>query len=66
MEQRCPEEKQKWQIAQLQEPDLSPFDIKIAIAKLKRYKFPGVDQILAELIKAGGETLCSEIHKLIV
>jgi hypothetical protein len=25
----------------------------------------GVDQILAELIQAGGNTLCSEIHKII-
>jgi hypothetical protein len=32
---------------------------------LGSYKSPGIDQILAELIKAGGETLCSEIHKLI-
>jgi hypothetical protein len=30
-----------------------------------RYKSPGVDQIPAELIQAGGETLRSEIHKLI-
>jgi hypothetical protein len=29
------------------------------------YKSPGSDQILAELIEAGGETLQSEIHKLI-
>jgi hypothetical protein len=29
------------------------------------YKSPGVDQIPAELIQAGGETLRSEIHKLI-
>jgi hypothetical protein len=36
-----------------------------AIGKLKRYKSPGVDQIPAELIHAGGETLRSEIHKLI-
>jgi hypothetical protein len=36
-----------------------------AIRKLKRYKSPGVDQLPAELIQAGGETLCSEIHKLI-
>jgi hypothetical protein len=57
MKQRCPEEKEKWQTAELQEPDLSPFDFEIAIAKLKRYEFPGVDQILAELIQAGGETL---------
>jgi hypothetical protein len=36
-----------------------------AIGKLKRYKPLGVDQIPAELIQAGGETLHSEIHKLI-
>jgi hypothetical protein len=33
--------------------------------KLKMYKSPGVDQVLAELIQAGGEILRSEIHKLI-
>jgi hypothetical protein len=38
-------------------PDPSPFEVGIAIAELKRYKSPGSDQILAELIKAGGETL---------
>jgi hypothetical protein len=32
---------------------------------LKKYKSPGTDQIPAELIKARGETLQSEIHKLI-
>jgi hypothetical protein len=31
---------------------------------LKRYKLPGSDQILAELIQAGGE-ICSKIHKQI-
>jgi hypothetical protein len=31
---------------------------------LKRYKSSCIDQILAELIQAGGNTLCSEIHKL--
>jgi hypothetical protein len=31
---------------------------------LKKYKSPGSDQIPAELIQAGGETLQSEIHKL--
>jgi hypothetical protein len=46
-------------------PDPSPFEVEIAIAKLKKYKLLGSDQILAELIQAGGETLQSEIHKLI-
>jgi hypothetical protein len=32
---------------------------------LKSYKPPCTDQTLAKLIKAGGEILCSEIHKLI-
>jgi hypothetical protein len=43
----------------------SPFEVEIAIAKLKNYKSPGSGQIPAELIQAGGETLQSEIHKLI-
>jgi hypothetical protein len=37
----------------------------MAIEKLKRHKSPGTDQIPATLIKAGGMTICSEIHKLI-
>jgi hypothetical protein len=32
---------------------------------LKRYKSPVSDEIPAELIQAGGETLLSAIHKLI-
>jgi hypothetical protein len=32
--------------------------------KSKTYKSPGTDQIPAESIKAGGETLCYEIHRL--
>jgi hypothetical protein len=39
--------------------------VEIAIGNLKRYKSPCADQIPAELIKVGGETLHSEIHKLI-
>jgi hypothetical protein len=39
--------------------------VEIAIAKLKKYKSPGSDQIPAELIQAGGQILLSEIHKLI-
>jgi hypothetical protein len=40
-------------------------EVEVAIGKLKWYKYPGVDQIPAELIQAGGETLHSEICKLI-
>jgi hypothetical protein len=43
----------------------SRLEVEIAIAKLKKYKSPGSDQILAELIQAGGEMLLSGIHKLI-
>jgi hypothetical protein len=46
-------------------PGPSHLEVEISIAKLKKYKSPGSDQILAELIKAGGETLVSVIHKLI-
>ncbi|PNF31288.1 hypothetical protein B7P43_G12666, partial [Cryptotermes secundus] len=42
-------------------PDPSPFEVESAIAKLKRYKSPGSDQIPAELIQAGGEILRSKI-----
>jgi hypothetical protein len=38
---------------------------EMAIEKLKRYKSPAIDQTQAELIKAGGSKICSEIHKLI-
>jgi len=38
----------------------------LAIGKLKNYKSPGIDQIPAELIKAGGRTICSAIHKVII
>jgi hypothetical protein len=44
---------------------LVPFEVETATAKLKRYKSPGSDQIPAELVQAAGETLWSEIHKLI-
>jgi hypothetical protein len=46
-------------------PEPSTSEVEVAIRKLKRYKSPGFDQIPAELIQAGGETLHSEIHKLI-
>jgi hypothetical protein len=45
-------------------PEPSISEVEVVICKLKRYKSPGADQIPAELIQAGGETLLSEIHKL--
>jgi hypothetical protein len=47
-------------------PELNSFKVEIATEKLKRYKLPGTEQMLAELIQAGGNTLCSEIHKLLL
>jgi hypothetical protein len=44
-------------------PGPSRLEVEIAIAKLKKYKSPGSDQIPAELIQAGGEILLCEIHK---
>jgi hypothetical protein len=44
-------------------PDPRAWEAEIAIAKLKKYKSPGIDQIPAERIQAGGETLRPEIHK---
>jgi hypothetical protein len=46
-------------------PELSAFEVEMAIEKLKRCKSPGIYQIPVELIKTGGRTICSEIHKLI-
>ena len=47
-------------------PEPSAFEVELAIEKLKNHKSPGIDQISAELIKAGGRTICCEIHKLII
>ena len=35
-------------------PQPTAFDNELAIEKLKRHKSPGIDQIPAEMIKAGG------------
>jgi hypothetical protein len=43
----------------------SRLEVENAIAELKKYKSPGIDQIPAELIQAGGKMLLSVIHKLI-
>jgi hypothetical protein len=36
-------------------PELSAFEVEMAIQKLKRHKTLGTDKIPAELIKAGGK-----------
>jgi len=46
-------------------PEPSATEVELALDKLKSHKSPGIDQITAELIKAGGRTICLEIHKLI-
>ena len=35
-------------------PEPSAFEVEMAIGKLRRHKSPDIDQIPAELIKAGG------------
>jgi hypothetical protein len=47
------------------ELDPSPYKAEIGIAKLKNYKSPGSNKILAELIQAGCEKFLPEINKLI-
>jgi hypothetical protein len=46
-------------------PEPSDSEVEMAIEKLKSHKSPGIDKIPAELIKTGGRTIRSEIHKLI-
>ena len=46
-------------------PEPSAFEIELAIERLKSHKSPGADQIPAELIKAGGRTIRSDIHNLL-
>ena len=47
--------------AEPQGPEPNDFEVEMAIEKLKRHKSPGTDQIPAEMIKAGGRRICSEI-----
>jgi len=44
-------------------PEPSAFEVELAVEKLKSHKSPGIGQIPAELMKAGGRTICCEIHK---
>jgi len=47
-------------------PEPSSFEFELVIGKLKNHKQPGIDQVPAELIKAGCRTICGEILKLII
>ena len=44
----------------------SATEVELAIDKLKSHKSPGIDEISAELIKAGSRTICLEIRKLLI
>ena len=46
------------------EPIVSEFGL--TIEKIKSHKSPGIDQIPAELFKAGGRTIRCAIHRLII
>jgi len=43
----------------------SAFEFAMATGKLNRHKFPGIEQMPAELIQAGSRTIHCEIHKII-
>jgi hypothetical protein len=44
-------------------PEPSPFEVEFSIEELKIYESSCTDQIPAELIQAGGNTLRPEIHR---
>ena len=46
-------------------PEPCACDIEMSVEKIKRCTSPGIDQIPAELFKAGSRTIRCEIHKLI-
>ena len=45
-------------------PEPSAFEVELAVEKLKSHQSPGIDQIPAELIKAGCRKICHEIHSI--
>ena len=47
-------------------PEPSALEVELPIEKLKSHISPGIDQIPAELIKAGGSTILCAIHKLTI
>jgi hypothetical protein len=44
-------------------PELSAFEVEMAIAKEKRHKSPGIDQFPSDLIKAGYRRIRFETYK---
>jgi hypothetical protein len=46
-------------------PKPDAFEVEVAIVKPERHKSPGIDQIPAELIKAGSKRIRSKVHKFI-
>jgi hypothetical protein len=46
-------------------PQPCPFQVEIATAMLEKHEPLSSDQILTEIIQAGGEKLRSEIHKFV-
>jgi hypothetical protein len=48
--------------AELFAPDPSYFEVEFAVGKSKTYESPGTDQIPADLIQPGGETLRPDGH----
>ena len=52
--------------AELLGPEPSALEVDMAIEELKSHKSQDIDQIPAELIKAGGRTFRFEIHELII
>ena len=52
-----------------EEPDIpepSLIEVELTIENLKKHKAPGVHHIPLQLIQAGGDKLCEEIHILTV
>jgi hypothetical protein len=47
-------------------PEPSASEVELVTEKIESNKSPGIDQIPAELFKAGGKTIRCEIHKLII
>ena len=52
--------------AELIVPEPSALEFELNTEKLKSHKSPGIDQIPAELVKAGGSTIRRVIHKLTI